>query len=184
MNSIYEIPTRGDFQRNLSDIIHKAQAKLKAERGRITNSLAANGLGRSGALISQTVTSVNDLHTETIKMSVELIHEFTKRSQITPAGLGAVARPMLENFQVEWLAPLLTDRYPQPQGQHAAAQYTEVFRQRLAGALRDAQIGFSGGRDVAAEPEKNDTGKRVPAFASNGGGDARVINARVYWEFT
>jgi len=151
---MYETPTRGDFQRNLCDIIHKARAKLRAESGRITSSLVAKGLARSSASISQMATCANDLHTETIKMSVELIHEFTKRSQMTPAELGAAARPILENLEVEWLAPLLTNRYPQPHGEQAAAQYSEVFRQRVAGALRDAQIGFSGGRDVTAEPEK------------------------------
>jgi hypothetical protein len=149
---MYESPTRGDFQRNLSEIIHKAHAKVKIERGRIITSFAAKGLAPRTALISQIVTSANDVHSETIKMSVELIHQFTKRSQQTPAELGAAAYSMLANLASQWLGPLLTNKYPQPHGEHAAVQYTEEFRQRLAGALRDAEIGFSGGRDVTAKP--------------------------------
>jgi hypothetical protein len=100
------------------------------------------------------VTCANDLHSETIEKSARLIHDFTARSQMTPAELGAVARPILENLEIEWLAPLLTNQYPQPQSQRAVAQYSQVFRQRLEGALRDAEIGFIEGKNMLEQPQK------------------------------
>src|ERR1700730_12415825 len=119
---VYQTPTRGDFQRNLSVIIHEARAKIRAENGRITNSLAAKGLAQSGVLISQIASCANDLHAKTIEKSMQLIREFTTRSRMTPIELGEAARPMLENLEIEWLAPLHTKRYPQPRGQPAAAE--------------------------------------------------------------
>jgi hypothetical protein len=67
---------------------------------------------------------------------------------MTPAALGAAARPILENLEIEWLAPLRTGRYPQPQGHNVALQYAQVFRQRLDRALRDIEIGFIGGHEI------------------------------------
>jgi DNA invertase Pin-like site-specific DNA recombinase len=150
MNAMYQTPTRGDFQRNLSDIIHKAQARFKAQKGKITNSLVASQGSGSGALISRIVTCADDLHSDTIEKSARLIHEFTACSQMTPDELGAAARPMLQNLEIQWLAPLLTNQYPQPQGQLAAEKYSLVFRQRLEKALRDIQIGFIGGRKIVS----------------------------------
>ena len=150
---MYQTPTRGDFQRNLSSIIHKSRAKFRAEIGRIHNSLTDRGLRQSSGLISDIVACANNIHVETINRSMELIRQFANLSQMTPSELGEAARLILQNIQVEWLAPLLTQRYEQPHGEHAARQYSQVFGQRLDGALRDIEIGFIGGRNmVPPEP--------------------------------
>jgi hypothetical protein len=74
---------------------------------------------------------------------------------MTPSELGESARLLLQNLHVEWLAPLLTQRYEQPHGEHAAGQYSQVFGQRLDGALRDIEIGFIGGRNMSGSQERN-----------------------------
>jgi hypothetical protein len=86
---------------------------------------------------------------------MELIRQFANLSQMTPSELGEAARLILQNIQVEWLAPLLTQRYEQPHGEHAARQYSQVFGQRLDGALRDIEIGFIGGRNMSGSQERN-----------------------------
>jgi hypothetical protein len=77
---------------------------------------------------------------------------------MTPSELGESARLLLQNLHVEWLAPLLTQRYEQPHGEHAAGQYSQVFGQRLDGALRDIEIGFIGGRNMSGSQERNTQG--------------------------
>jgi hypothetical protein len=89
---------------------------------------------------------------------MELIRKFANRSQMTPSELGEAARLLLQNLHVEWLAPLLTQRYEQPHGEHAAGQYSQVFGQRLDGALRDIEIGFIGGRNMSGSQERNTQG--------------------------
>jgi hypothetical protein len=151
---VYQAPTRGDFQRNVSVVIHEVRAKFKAENGRIISNLAARGLAGSGDLISDVVSCANRFHAEIIDRSMRLAGEFVGRSNLTPAELAQAVRPALENLTIEFLAPLITQRYPQPEGQRAMAQYTQVFQQRLEGALRDMQIGFIGGRNVAGQLEQ------------------------------
>jgi hypothetical protein len=85
---------------------------------------------------------------------MRLAGEFVGRSNLTPAELAQAVRPILKNLTIEFLAPLMTQRYPQPEGHRAVAQYTQVFHQRLEGALRDMQIGFIGGRNVAGQLEQ------------------------------
>jgi hypothetical protein len=145
---VYEAPTRGDFQRKVSGFIHEARKNVDAENGRIIANLAARGLAHSGALISDVVSCADRFHAEAIDKSTRLAAEFARRSNLTAAELGDAARPLLENLTIQLLARLLTQRYPQPQGQRAVAQYTQVFQQRLEGALRDIEIGFVGGMNV------------------------------------
>ena len=105
-------------------------------------------------LISDLVSCANRFHAEIIDRSMRLAGEFVGRSNLTPAELAQAVRPIFENLTIEFLAPLMTQRYPQPEGHRAVAQYTQVFHQRLEGALRDMQIGFIGGRNVAGQLEQ------------------------------
>lgn len=141
---MYQAPNRGDFQRNVSVVVHEVRAKFKAENDRIISNLTARELAGSGALISDLVSCANRFHAEIIDRSMRLSGEFVGRSNLTPAELAQAVRPILKNLTIEFLAPQMTQRYPQPEGHRAVAQYTQVFHQRLEGALRDMQIGFIG----------------------------------------
>ena len=145
---MYEAPTRGDFQRKISEVIHETTKNVRTENGRIIANLAARGLAQSGALISDVVSCADRFHAKAVDKSTRIALEFVGRSNLTPAELGEAARPLLENLTIQLLAPLRTQRYQQPQAQQAATQYTQVFQQRLESALRDIQIGFIGGRHV------------------------------------
>jgi hypothetical protein len=145
---VYEAPTRADFQAKVSSIIHETRRKLDAENGRLIVATAARGLSQNGGLISDVVSCADRLHADAIDKLTRLAAEFVGRSKLTPTDLGNAARPLLANLTIQLLARLQTQRYLQPQGQRALAQYTQVFEQRLERALRDIQIGFVGGQSV------------------------------------
>jgi len=93
---------------------------------------------------------LNELHQGIIERSMMLINEFTVSSaSLSPGALAGAARPRLDSFGTMLLSTVPPAGFPQ-EAQRARAQYAAVFRQRLEGALKDIQIGFIGGRKIAA----------------------------------
>jgi hypothetical protein len=151
--SAYQTPTLFDFQRNLASIIHSGEQEVGKARSRILSEMAAKGLARSGATISQLIQNADEVHKGIIERSMNLIDEFTKTpSQLSREALAEVARPRLETLAI-MLANVPTAGSP-PVAQQVRTQYTAVFQQRLDGALKDIEIGFINGRRIPALSEE------------------------------
>jgi hypothetical protein len=145
--SMYELPTKGDLDRNLSMIMHSAHRKARAERGRLTSEFAARGMVLSTSLIGAVIGSLNEIHAESIEQAMQVLRDFVERMQIAPTQITSWARPHLENLGNTVLGQLPPAGFPAEQ-QRVRAQYALVFQQRLDGALRDIEIGFIGGASV------------------------------------
>ncbi|ULO25089.1 hypothetical protein [Methylocystis sp. SB2] len=151
---MYDAPTKGDLDRNLSRIMHAAHHKAQAERARLTSEAAARGLASSGVLISSVVECVDKIHAESIEEAMRIIRDFASRMNVPPKEITPWARPHLENLANTVLGEIPSAGFPQIQ-QQMRSQYTLVFQHRLDGALRDIEIGFIGGRAVMTESQKN-----------------------------
>jgi hypothetical protein len=144
---MYEVPTKGDLDRNLSMVMHSAHHKARAECGRLKSEFAARGLVLSTALISAAVVSLNKIHSGSIDEAMHVIRDFVERMQVSPQQIAAWARPHLENLGNVVLGRLPPAGHPQ-EHQRIRAQYALVFQQRLDGALRDIEIGFIRGKSM------------------------------------
>jgi hypothetical protein len=152
---MYQTPTRADFQRNLFNILQQARGTAHADVQRITVEHAARGLESSGPVIGAIAARLDQLHAETTEITMQLIREFVRRTQLTPTELGSWARPQLENVAAELVACIPAPAAGlQQAAQQTRAKYAQAFAGRLTGALRDIEIGFIAGRDVAASGEQ------------------------------
>ncbi len=156
LSSVSNSPTSADFQRNLLAIVRKAREQVRADDQRIKADHAARGLGPSGALIIAIADRFEEVHAEVTEAVMHLIRHFAGRSQLTPSELGAMARGQLENFAAELAAHIPSFRGPtQNATQQVRVKSEHAFRERTDSALRDIEIGFIGGRDVAGSQEQN-----------------------------
>lgn len=146
---MYELPTKGDLDRNLSMIMHSAHHMARAERNRLTTEFAARGMGLSTSLIGAVMGSLDKIHAESIEQAMHIVREFVGRMQpVTSKQIAVWVRPHLENLGNVVLGQLHPAGFP-VEHQRVLAQYTPVFQQRLDGALRDIEIGFIKGRSIA-----------------------------------
>jgi hypothetical protein len=146
---IYELPTKGDLDRNLSTIFHDAHHKARAERVRLTGEFTARGMGLSTSLIGSVVGSVNTIHKEALAQAMPVVIDFAERMQLAPKQITPWARPHLENLGNTLLAQIPPAGFP-VEAARVRAQYALVFKQRLDGALRDIEIGFMAGRSTTS----------------------------------
>jgi hypothetical protein len=155
--SMYRTPTSSDFQRNLLIVGQKAREQAHADDQRIKVEYASRGLGQSGPLIGAVADRFDELHAEATETVMHLIRAFVRRRQLTPTELAAAARPELENLAAELVARIPSLGAGNQQAtQQTQAKFTRTFQQRTDAALRDIEIGFIGGRDVAVDqPERN-----------------------------
>jgi hypothetical protein len=144
----YELPAKGDLDRNLSMIMHAAHHKARAERARLTSEFAARGMSLSTSLIGAVIGGLNKIHAEAIDEAMHVIHDFARRMQVPPKQITPWARPHLENLGNTVLGQLPPAGFP-AEHQRVRGQYMLVFQQRLDGALRDIEIGFINGSSVA-----------------------------------
>jgi len=151
---MYDVPTKGDLDRNLSTITHAAHHKAQAERDRLTSEAAARGLGLSGFLISSVAACVDKIHWESIEEAMGVIRDFSSRMNVPPKKITPWARPHLQNLANVVLGVIPPAGSPQAQ-QQIRDKYILVFQQRLDGALRDIEIGFIGGRAVMTDSQKS-----------------------------
>ena len=157
---MYEQPTKGDLDRNLSTIFHSAHQKARAERGRLTSEFAARGMATSTSLIGAMIGVLDTIHKDAIGQAMPLLRDFAERMQIPAIEITALARPHLENLGSSVLGQLLPAGFP-GEHQRIRAQYTAVFQQRLDGALRDFEIGFIGGRNIGVQAKGDDSAPSV-----------------------
>jgi hypothetical protein len=144
---MYELPTKADFERNLSTIILSANQKADEEQRRLTHEFAAKGRGRSGALIASVAKCLDAIHTEAVDRAVRIIRDFSLRMSLTAKEVAPWARLHLENLGTSLLAQIPEAGFRDAR-QHVLMQYAPAFHQRLEGALRDIEIGFIGGHSV------------------------------------
>ena len=153
---MYQTPTIADFQRNLLTVVKKARDQAIADDRRIKAEHAARGMGQSGALIIAIANRFDELHAEVTEAVMHLIRDFAGRSQLRPSELGAAARGQLENLGAELAAYIPSfGGAVQNAAQQVRAKCERAIRERIDGALRDIEIGFIGGRDVAGSQEQN-----------------------------
>ena len=150
---MYEQPTKGDLDRNLSIIMHEARRKSMAERGRIFSEAAAQGAltSRVPVIIAD---AVDTIQRDAIDQAMIVVRNFMERMQLPPREITGWARPHLENLGNVVLGSIHPAGYPGAH-QQVVRQYGAVFQQRLDGALRDAEIGFVKDAGFAATPALN-----------------------------
>ena len=147
---MYERPTKGDLDRNLSMIFHAAHHKARAECARLKSDFAVRGMSlKSTSLIGVVVGSVDTIHKEALPQAMRVVLDFAERMPVAPKQIVPWARPHLENLGNTLLAQIPPAGCP-AEWQRITAQYRLVFQQRLDGALRDIEIGLIEGRSLAA----------------------------------
>jgi len=148
--SMYRPPTTTDFQRKLGDIL--AQTREAAGRGdqRIRVEHASRGLGQSGPLISAVAQHLDRLHEAAIEEAMRLVDNFAVRG-LNPVELGKSAKPILETIGEEFVnrVPFLGHEALNNATEQVRTVYRGKFKKRLDGALRDIEIGFIGGQNMA-----------------------------------
>jgi hypothetical protein len=145
---MYEQPTKGDLDRNLSFIMHDARKKAMAERVRIVSEATMRGARNSRVPIT-IAAAIDPIHRDAIAEAMLVVRNFMDRMQLPPKDVTGWARPHLENLGNVVLSAIHPVGYPS-EHQQALKQYAAVFRQRLDGALRDAEIGFVRGAGFSA----------------------------------
>jgi hypothetical protein len=146
---MYAPPTLSDFQRNLDDLIHRAERDARATTSTTLSEFVSRGTGRSTMLIRATADRLDPLHRATVERAMALIDDCARRNPgLTPVELAQSARSRLGSFATMLLGSIPAAGFHEVE-QRVRAECEAVFRQRLDGALRDIEIGFIGGRDVA-----------------------------------
>lgn len=143
---MYEIPTKGDLDRNLWAIIYPARRKARDECARLKVDLATRGMSlASTSFIGAVVGSIDMIHKNAVAQAMPVVLDFIDRMPVTPKQVTSWARYPLENLGVMLLTQIPQAGLP-AEHQRVTEQYRAVFQQRLDGALRDVEIGFVGGR--------------------------------------
>lgn len=159
-----------NITRNARDRAHADDQKIKVEH-------AARGLGRSGPIIVAVAARFDELHAEATEAVMHLIRDFVGKTQISVTELGTAARSQLENLAGELVA-----RIPfvgvQLATQQTQAKYRLIFQKRIDGALRDIEIGFIGGQNVAGT-RADYSSERVSLVGNDGAGNARIIISHI-----
>ena len=147
--NVFQEPTKGDLDRNLSFLMHRARQQASDERQRISRQMAARGLGQSGNLIRAVIDAANQIHENSMTEAMHIIHQFVSRMQVEVSTVTAWARPHLENLSSVLLAEIPFAGLGERPRDQILQQYRAVFAQRLDGALRDIEVGFIKGSSIA-----------------------------------
>jgi hypothetical protein len=92
---MYERPTKGDLDRNLSMIFHAAHHKARAECARLKSDFAARGMSlKSTSLIGVVVGNVDTIHKEALPQAMRVVLDFAERMQVAPKRIVPWARPV------------------------------------------------------------------------------------------
>jgi hypothetical protein len=111
--SMYEVPAKGDLDRNLSMIMHSAHRTARHERNRLTTEFAARGMGSSTSLIGAVVRSLDKIHVESIEQAILVVRDFMERMKhVGTKQIIAWARPHLENLGNTILGQLPAAGFP------------------------------------------------------------------------
>ena len=137
---MYQPPTIFDFQRNLETLIHSGQHEARAAAVHVKSDHAARGIGDSTTVVTMAIGRFNEIHREILERAMQLIEDCCSRNAaLSPGVLTGTARDRLDAFGAFLLATVPPTSFRQ-EAQRFRAQYTQVFRQRLDGALRISRL--------------------------------------------
>lgn len=138
---MFEQPAKGDIDRALSTLMHEARHRLESRGNEIKSEAAKAGALQSSRLIVTVADAADKIHIEAMRQATSVLREFLPRMNVTPLKITEWARPHLENLGNSLLA-LIPASGHQNEHKRVVAQYQAIFGQRLAGALRDVEIGY------------------------------------------
>ena len=138
---MFERPTKGDIDRALSTLMHDARNRLATRRNEAMADATKAGALQSTRLVLIVAEAAEKIHIEVMQQATSTLREFVQRMDIAPSQITGWARPHLENLGGTLLGVVPPCGFPD-EHKRVVAQYQAQFDQRLAGALRDVEIGF------------------------------------------
>jgi hypothetical protein len=154
---MFERPTKGDLDRNLSMLMHEARHKVLDESNRVKSEAIQAGALGSNRVIVTVAKAADTIHQDALKQARAILLDFVERMQLAPTEIAAWARPHLENLGNSVLGGVPPNGFPNDH-QLIVIQYRAVFQQRLDGMLRDVEIGFVQGAGFS-RAEKLESGE-------------------------
>ncbi|HTK12356.1 MAG TPA: hypothetical protein VL402_01005 [Xanthobacteraceae bacterium] len=145
---MFEQPTKGDIDRALSTLMHEARHQLAVRRNEAMAEATKAGALQNSRLIIVIAEAAEKIHIEATRQAASILRDFVQRMDTAAASITKWARPHLENLGNALLGLIPPCGFPIEQ-KRVVAQYRAQFDQRLAGALRDVEIGFVKGGGFA-----------------------------------
>jgi hypothetical protein len=136
----FEVPTKADLDRKLSELMHEARHDLKVEcQTIISNAIQHNALNGSRVWVTQ-FGAAERLHKNAIERARSYLLDFEGRTAMPAAEITRWARPHLENLSNSLLGAVNPSPAFRPQQSDGA--YRAIFAQRVDSLLRDVETGF------------------------------------------
>jgi hypothetical protein len=161
---MFEPPTKEDIGRALSTLMHDAHHKLLTARNHATARAAQAGALRSNRLIITVAGEAEKIHVEAMKQATSMLQEFVQRMDVAPSQVTECARPYLEKLGSRLLGEVHPGSFPADH-KRIVAQYQAQFDQRVAGALRDVEIGFGRKSGFVGLPKQDEWIRAAEAIA-------------------
>lgn len=161
---MFDRPTKNDIDRALSTLMHDARHQLAARRNEAMAEATVAGALQSTRLIIVVAEAAEKIHVEIIQQATSMLREFVQRMAVAPSQVTEWGRPHLENLANSLLGVVPPCGFPDDR-QRIVAQYQAQFDQRLAGALRDVEIGFVKGSGFAGSPKPDEWVRAAEAVA-------------------
>jgi hypothetical protein len=95
MTNMYDRPTKGDLDRNLSAVLHAAHHKARREKARLAATYASRGTLDSSMFVSAVVECVDKSHVESIQQAMDVLREFGGRMNVPAREIATWAKPHL-----------------------------------------------------------------------------------------
>lgn len=161
---MFEQPTKGDIDRALSMLMHEARHRLAERINEAMTEASKAGALQSTGLIIAVAEAAEKIHAEVILQVTSMLREFVQRMDIAPSQITEWARPHLENLGGILLGEVPQCGFPN-EHERIVTKYQAQFDQRLAGALRDVEIGFVKGGGFAGTPRQDEWVRAAEAVA-------------------
>jgi hypothetical protein len=125
----------------------RADANLK--RTKLTAEAIQAGALRSDRFLLIIFQALDRIDQDAISRAMCTLRDFAARMDERPTQIAVWARPHLENLGNTVLGQAPPGGDFRDRKERATNQYRAIFQQRLDGALRDFEIGFAEGADIA-----------------------------------
>lgn len=145
---MFEEPTKGDLDRQLSTIMHEAHHRARDQKAKLTSRAVMNGALNGSRFTLTLAGPIDRFHKEAIEQATVVMRTFAEKIKGGPKQVTEWSRPHLENMGNTLLSVIPVASVSD--GQRLRTQYLAVFDQRLDGALRDIEIGFVRGAGFTA----------------------------------
>jgi len=154
---MYQTPTTNDFQRKLADILAQTRDAAALDDQRIRAEHVSRGLIQSPPVVDAVAQRFDELHAAAVEQAMRLIDSFAVRG-LNPIELGKSATPILETISEQLVARVVFtgNEALSLATEQARTVYPGKFKTRLDRALRDIEIGFIGGENIAVPTKDAD----------------------------